>query len=92
MDKIIGNDIDINTINNLNLANLNFLNSYKDLLNVVELMHQNLTSAQLFDNDENLQDKVTVSDEIISEMSLVAQQFIKITFLLDKLENLHKQE
>jgi len=92
MDKIVGNDLDMNTLNNLNVANLNFLNSYKDLLNVVEFMHQNLTSAQLFDNGENLHDKITVSDEIISEMSMVAQQFIKITFLLDKLENLHKQE
>jgi hypothetical protein len=92
MDKIVGNDLDMNTLNNLNVANLNFLNSYKELLNVVEFMHQNLTSAQLFDNDENLHDKITVSDEIISEMSMVAQQFIKITFLLDKLENLHKQE
>ena len=56
MDKITGNDIDINTVEQLNVA------------------------------------KVAISDEIISEMAIIAQQYVKITFLLDKLENLLKSE
>ena len=92
MDKIVGNEIDINTIEKLNLANLNCLNSYKEMLDEVEYMHKNLSCAQMFDSDELLNNKVIISDEIITEMSIIAQQYIKITFLLDKLENLHKPE
>ena len=92
MDKIVGNEIDINTIEKLNLANLNCLNSYKDMLDAVEYMHKNLVCAQMFDSDQLLNNKVVISDEIITEMSIIAQQYVKITFLLDKLENLHKPE
>jgi hypothetical protein len=92
MDKITGNDIDINTIEQLNLANLGCLNTYKEMLDSVEYMHQNLLCAQMFENDERLDKKVAISDEIISEMAVIAQQYVKITFLLDKLENLLKSE
>ena len=92
MDKITGNDIDINTVEQLNVANLGWLNTYKQMLDSVEYMHQNLLCAQMFENDELLNRKVAISDEIISEMAIIAQQYVKITFLLDKLENLLKSE
>jgi hypothetical protein len=92
MDKITGSDIDINMINTLNSANLSCLNSYKDMLDSIEYMHQSLVCAQMFDNDEAIEQKVTISDELISEMAVIAQQYVKITFLLDKLENLLKTE
>ena len=92
MDKIVGNEIDINTIGKLNFANLNCLNSYKKMLDAVEFMHQSLLCAQMFEDNDLLNKKVSMSDEIISEMAIIAQQYVKITFLLDNLENLHKPE
>lgn len=87
MDKIIGRDIDISTIENLNLANLNCLNSYKDFLDLVEYMHKSISCEQLLNQDEKSNLQLKVSDEIITELAQIAQQYVKITFLLDKLEN-----
>jgi hypothetical protein len=92
MDKIVGNEIDINTIGKLNLANLNSLNSYKEMLDSLEFMHQNLLCAQMFETNDLLDKKVALSDDIITEMAIIAQQYVKITFLLDMFENLHKSE
>jgi hypothetical protein len=46
----------------------------------------------MFEDNDLLNKKVSMSDEIISEMAIIAQQYVKITFLLDNLENLHKPE
>ena len=46
----------------------------------------------MFETNDLLDKKVALSDDIITEMAIIAQQYVKITFLLDMFENLHKSE
>lgn len=88
MDKLFGREIDKSTIDKLNLSNLNCLNAYKDMLDLVETMHQNIACENLLEGDDKSKNLMLISDDLITEMSLLAQNYVKITFLLDKLENM----
>jgi hypothetical protein len=82
MDKIFGREIDKSTIEKLNQANLNSLNA------LVETMHKNIICENLLQSDLDSKNLMSLSDNLVTEMSFMAQNFVKITFLLDKMENM----
>lgn len=88
MDKIFGREIDKSTIEKLNQANLNSLNAYKEMLDLVETMHKNIICENLLQSDLDSKNLMSLSDNLVTEMSFMAQNFVKITFLLDKMENM----
>lgn len=88
MDKVFGRDIDKSTIEKLNFSNLNCLNAYKEMLDLVETMHQNITCENLLQSDDKSKTLMNISDDLVTEMASMAQNYVKITFLLDKMENM----
>lgn len=58
------------------------------MLDLVETMHKNIICENLLQSDLDSKNLMSLSDNLVTEMSFMAQNFVKITFLLDKMENM----
>ena len=92
MDKITGFDVERVSLEKIHNANLEFLIKYRDLLDAVENMHQNVSGLNLLEQNETITNLIEYSSEIVSTVSKFAPSLLKVSVLLDKIENLSKSE
>lgn len=92
MDKIIGSDVERVSLEKIHKVNLEFLIKYRELLDAVENLHQNVCGLNLLDQSDKVKDTIDCSSEIISTITKFAPEFLRISMLLDKIEFLSKDE
>ena len=92
MDKITGNELDLESIQNIHDLNLATVQSYRMLLDAVDNLCKNSEGSILVDDSPENKERLAIIQELGSSVARLAPEFLKYTILLDSLDRFYKND
>lgn len=90
-NKLVGSEIDFKQHQDLLLSFTEFIKNFSPLLDNVEEYYQNMISLKLIDNNDEVNQKIEVIEEMTNCLTQCIPIFVQFSILENKLDLLNKQ-
>jgi hypothetical protein len=92
MDKVTGNELDLESIQVIHDLNLETVQTYRLLLDAVDNLCKNSEGSIMIDDSPENKERVAIIQELGSSVARLAPEFLRYTILLDSLDKFYKND